>query len=66
MNKPPNMIVPYKKWAGISRIEGLAKGLSGIEEFEDFNKEGVVSGLKEIAALANEISESGKMEKDDD
>lgn len=66
MSKPPNMIVPFKSFSGVSRICGLAKGMAGIETMEDFNKDGIVSGLKEIAQLAQEIESSAVMEKSDD
>ena len=55
-----------KNYVDISRICGLAGGMSAIENMEDFNKDGVVRGLKEIATLAQGIIDNSEMEKQND
>ena len=58
LNNPPQSPVTkedVKMLSSIARIEGLASGMAGIENMEEFDKDGIVRGLKEIEGLAKAI-----------
>lgn len=60
MTKAPNIKISLKTFILVSRISGLSKGLQGIKDMDEFNKEGVVNSLKEIEEMAETIRKEGE------